>query len=305
MSTTPYELAFQLGVPILQFLHNYRFSCSNGFFLAHGKSCQRCIHGNFLHALRAACWRNSHLASGWMGFILRHLQSIGAFEKITRWIALSEAVRTLHIQMGVPADRIDVVPHFFEPRNSVPPPHSKTPTALFLGRLSPEKGVLQLLRAWCLLDRKDAQLLIAGDGPERAHLEAFAQKSGLQNVRFLGFVPAEHHAQLWKEAAVCLVPSIWPEPFGLVVLEAWAHARPVIAHRIGALPEWIVPGTGLLADPSSIEALATQLASAFDNLDLMASMGRTGHARLLTDFNKAQWLDRMRMVYKRAGLNPA
>jgi glycosyltransferase involved in cell wall biosynthesis len=302
MSTTPYEVAFHAGVPLLQFLHNYRFSCTNGMFLDHGQPCQRCIQGNFVHAFRAGCWRNSRLASGWMGLVLHRLRSMGVLEKITRWIAPSEAVRTLHVQMGVPGERIDVVPHFLVPGPEPIPTQPRTPTALFVGRLSEEKGVLQLLQAWRLLDRSDARLLIAGEGPERPRLEAFARQESLHNVRFLGFVAPENQADLWGEAAVSVVPSIVSETFGLVVLEAWARARPVIAHRIGALPELVVPGTGWLADPGDPAHLAAQISAAFDSPEQTMAMGRTGHARLLSEFNKALWQDRMRNVYRRAGL---
>ena len=76
----------------------------------------------------------------------------------------------------------------------------------------------------------------------------------------------------------------------------------MIAHRIGALPELVVPGTGWLADPGDPAHLAAQISAAFDSPEQTMAMGRTGHARLLSEFNKALWQDRMRNVYRRAGL---
>jgi glycosyltransferase involved in cell wall biosynthesis len=302
MSPEVYATAFRLGVPVVQYLHSYRLSCANGFFLNHGKLCQRCIGGNFLSAFTTACWRESHLVSGLMGLVLRRVRELGVFDKVTRWIAISEAVKAEHVRMGIPAERIDVVYHFHEPAGE-PPPASSGRMALFIGRLSVEKGVQQLLAAWKLLNRPDCELVIAGDGPERANLETQAQRERLTNVRFAGFISRAEQLQLWREASFGVVPSTWLEPFGLVVLEAWAQARPVVAHRLGALPELIEHGrTGRLADANSAQSLAGELAAAFDDPAEMQAMGRTGRERLQREFTRARWEEQLRGVYRRVGL---
>jgi glycosyltransferase involved in cell wall biosynthesis len=302
MSPAAYTTAFRLGVPVVQYLHSYRLSCSNGFFLNHGERCQQCIGGDFWPAFRTACWRDSHAISGWMGLVLWRLRELGVFDKVTRWIAISEAVKAEHVRMGIPAGRIDVVHHFHEPAGE-PPPASSGRMALFIGRLSVEKGVQQLLTAWKLLNRPDCRLVIAGDGPERANLEAQAQRERLTKVRFAGFISREQQLQLWREASFGVVPSIWLEPFGLVVLEAWAQARPVVAHRLGALPELIEHGrTGRLADANFAQSLANELSAAFDQPAETAAMGRAGYERLLKDFTRARWEADLKSVYRRVGL---
>ena len=137
LSPSVYQTAFELKIPLVHYLHNYRMACTNGFFLNHGQPCERCLHGNFWPAFQTACWRNSRLISGMMGLILRRVRSIGTFQNVAVWVALSEAQRAKHVQMGIPEKRIHVIPHFYEPKESPPPP-AQTAT-FFSSDGSPQK----------------------------------------------------------------------------------------------------------------------------------------------------------------------
>ena len=292
LSPSVFDEAFRLGVPIVHYLHNYRFFCANGFFLEHGRACQRCAGGNLLHAAATACWRDSHLASGWMGLVLARVRMLDVFNRVARWIALSEAQKAVHVQYGFPADRIEVIPHFYEP-SGPPPPLPEDGYALFIGRLSVEKGCIELLKAWRQMPRH-RKLVIAGEGPELPALRSYAEAEGLDNVEFRGFVPKEAQAALWQGAAFSVVPSIWLEPFGMVVLESWSHGRPVIAHAMGALPEIITPEkTGLLVPPFAPEPLAAAMERLFADRPLLAGMAHACREELETRFSKTVWLQKI------------
>ena len=296
LSPVVYKKAFQWGIPVIQYLHNYRFGCTNGFMLNHGNACEKCLQGNFLPALVHQSWRNSYVASGAMGAVLAYTRHLDLFEKVHHWIALSDFQKQKHLEMGVPSGKISVVHHFLESATPPPPP-ARNGYALFVGRLSQEKGVANLLKAWEIVNRPDRQLVIAGQGPELAGLKQRA--AGLPNVRFEGFKQPSELAELWAGAAFSVVPSIWQEPFGMVVLEAWAKARPVIAHRIGGVPELVKEGrTGFLADPQRPEDLAAALTRAFDSPTETEAMGREGLARLQKDFNRKVWLEKMHQIYQ-------
>jgi len=295
MSPIVYERAIEWNIPIVHYLHNYRLSCVNGFFLNHGEPCQRCLSGNFWPAFATACWHESHFQSGWMGLVTSRIRAMPLFEKVFRWIALSEAHKLEHVRMGIPADRIKVIHHFFE-AGEPPLPPSSTPTAIFVGRLSPEKGVSHLLEAWKLIAGGDRKLLIIGDGPERESLEREAR--GIPGVEFLGFVPRERQTYYWSQAQFSAVPSIWLEPFGMTVLEAWAKGRPVVAYRAGALPELIDDGkTGVLADLGDTEQLAGCMDRLLSRPEEAAAMGRAGAAELEARFSRRKWLDEIATVY--------
>jgi len=300
LSPSVYQTAFDLKVPVVHYLHNYRMGCTNGFFLNHGQPCERCLGGNFWPAFQTACWRNSRLVSGLMGLILRRVRSVGTFQNVAAWVALSQAQRSKHIAMGIPQDRIHVVPHFYEPKGDAIPPCSNG-NVLFLGRLSPEKGVEHLLRAWKLVQSKGRKLIIAGDGPEKERLQNQARELGLADVDFVGFLDREQQRAVWARTAFSVIPSIWSEPFPLTFLESWTQDRTFVANRLGAMAEVVIEGKdGLLAEPFSSESLSSKIQQLINQPELCTMMGSAGKGRILNEFNRALWLSRINAVYQKA-----
>jgi len=303
MSPVVYERALEWNVPIVHYLHNYRLSCVNGFFLNHGQPCQRCLSGNFWPAFQTACWHESHLQSGWMGLITSHIRKLPLFEKVFQWIAISEAQKREHVRIGIPESKIRVIYHFLEPEEPVLPA-SRSSTALFIGRLSTEKGVSHLLEAWKLIQGGKRKLLVIGDGPERAALERKA--AGLKGVVFTGFVEKSLQRQFWQESLFSVVPSIWMEPFGMTVLESWSHGRPVVAHKIGALPELVRDGiNGSLSNPEDLDDLAHKMENIFSHPEQSETMGLAGRLLLETEFNRNRWLREIAETYNQLQKRPA
>jgi glycosyltransferase involved in cell wall biosynthesis len=282
-------------MPIIHYLHNYRFACVNGFFLNHGKPCQRCLDGNFWPAFQTACWRNSHAESGWMGLITHRIRQLPLFEKVFRWVAISEAQKREHLRMGIPPERIKVIHHFLEP-DGPPLRPSKSPTAIFVGRLSLEKGVDRLIEAWKKVAGGERKLVIVGDGPEKLHLEQ--QARGVKGIHFTGFVNRSQQRRYWQDALFSVVPSVWLEPFGMTVLESWANGRPVVAHALGALPELVREGIdGLLANPDDVSELAAKMDRLLSAPHQAHAMGMSGRQRLEDDFNQQRWMRQIATIY--------
>lgn len=304
MSPAVYELAFELGVPIVHYLHNYRLGCVNGFFLNHGKPCQRCAGGDFLPAFMTACWHDSRLKSGLMGAVTRKARNLEIFSKVSQWVAISQAQAEEHVAMGVPRERITVIPHFLD-SNGAKLPACLGDDVIFVGRLSKEKGVDRLLHSWSHIQDCGRHLWIVGDGPERGVLESLSQSLGLKNITFTGFVERDAMGELWQRAACSVVPSIWKEPFGMVVLESWAQGRPVVAHRIGALEEIIDEGVnGLLSPSHDIEALGHAILRLLHDSELCANLGASGALTLHRDYSRTIWQDRILKVYQDLIKNP-
>jgi len=299
LSPAVYKLAFKLRVPVVQYLHNYRFGCINGFFLNHGKACQRCMHGDFFPAFQTACWHGSHLQSGLMGAVTAHARIMDLFNGVHHWIAISDALKNEYVAMGVPNDRITVIPHFFESAEASEP-YPVNGDALFVGRLSPEKGVDRLFQAWKLIPESGKTLWIVGDGPERGRLEVMSRTMALKNVRFTGFLDHSEMSRIWANAALSIVPSIWKEPFGMVVLEAWSKRRPVVAHRLGALQEIITHGEdGFLVPADNPNEMADAMQAILFNPKSGEGMGNCGKDRLDRNFSKSQWSQRIGNVFKK------
>jgi len=150
------------------------------------------------------------------------------------------------LRNGVPADRVHLVPL---PATGIPdatPPETRSLSGrvLFVGRLTAIKGWRHLLdavpKAATILGRT-LTLVIAGDGPERDMCEATARQKGVA-VEFLGWVDLDRRNAEMRAADVIVVPSIWPEPFGLIGIEAGCVGTPAVAYAVGGIPDWLVPG---------------------------------------------------------------
>jgi glycosyltransferase involved in cell wall biosynthesis len=141
-----------------------------------------------------------------------------------------------------------------------------------------------------------------GDGPALPEAKALAGELGLKNVCFDGFVEREEHPAIWREASFSVAPSIWEEPFGMVVLEAWKHGRPVLATDLGSFPEMVTDGEDGWLAPVDVAGFSEVLQRALDAGGTCAAMGRAGRNGLKSSFSRAAWLERITGYYRDAGL---
>jgi glycosyltransferase involved in cell wall biosynthesis len=233
--------------------------------------------------------------------VLRHYQAL---------IAVSEAVRAYLLAYGLAADHVVTIPNACQAASVTPSQMRRTSQALGLepsqpvitlvGRLSPEKGAQYLLQAapQVLAAQSAARFLIVGEGPQRAELEALTRRLGLAGaVRFLGY--RDDVSVLLALSSVVVVPSL-REAFGLILLEAMAQARPVVATRVGGIPEVVEDGlTGRLVPPADPVALAQAILGLLQNPEAAASMGRRGQTVVAELFSPALMTQRVMSVYGR------
>ncbi len=173
-------------------------------------------------------------------------------------------------QNGVPGDRLRLLPLFAtDSASPAVPPAPKDPgdRILFIGRLVEVKGVDHLIEAVssaAKLLQRPLTLTIAGDGSERGELERAARRKGVV-VEFAGWLNTEKKLDLLREADLIAVPSLWPEPFGLVGIEAGCYGVPAVGFAVGGIPDWLIPGqTGELApgDPPTAAGLSEAIVRA-------------------------------------------
>jgi glycosyltransferase involved in cell wall biosynthesis len=239
--------AREAGARVVLHLHQYRLVCAIGVCFTRGEDCVRCHGRNTAPGVALRCRGSTGEAMAYgVGLSLwqrRVAAQVDAFVVPSRF-----ALERLHV-LGAPVSDAHVVPQVV--RGFADSPRSATGRhALVAGRLAPEKGVEVAVNA---CRAADLPLIVAGDGPERARLEAAAPEA-----RFVGRVGEEELGRLRAEAAVSLMPSRCAETFGLAAAEAMAAGLPVVASRIGALPDlvpdrWLVP-------PGDPAAMATAIA---------------------------------------------
>lgn len=255
ISPAAYYAARAEKVPVVQTLHNYRLMCPAAIFFRDGHACEDCL-GKVIPwpGLLHACYRSSRVATGAVAAMVTVHRILGTWTNaVDVYIALTEFARQKFIEGSLPAEKIVVKPHFVHPDPGAG--SGQRGYALFVGRLSPEKGLHTLLEAWEQL-RGRVPLKIVGDGPLADRVAAAAVE--LAGVEWLGRRSSKEIYELMGEAAFLVVPSECYETFGRVAIEAFATGTPVIASHIGAVAEVVDSGrTGLhfrTGDPFDLAA---------------------------------------------------
>lgn len=270
ISPSVYYAAHDAGVPVVQTLHNYRLLCPNALFYREGQVCTDCLGKAVPYpGVQHRCYRSSLLASAGVTTMLSiHNLMQTWITTVDRYVALTEFARQVFITGGLPAEKIVVKPHFIHPDPGIGT--GKGGYALYVGRLSVEKGLDTLLAAWERLDQT-IPLKIIGDGPLAPQVEEAASR--LAHVEWLGRKPVAEVYDVMGEATCLIFPSKWYETFGRVAVEAFAKGTPVIASRIGAIAELVESGrTGLHFQPGHVDDLVNAVLMLVNHPDLCATM---------------------------------
>jgi glycosyltransferase involved in cell wall biosynthesis len=291
-SPSVYYAAAAAAVPVVQTLHNYRLLCPSAVFMRDGKPCVSCLGATPLAGVRHACYRGSRAATAAVAAMLMVHRAAGTWQRmVDTYIAPTEFVRGMFVAGGLPPARVVVKPHFVDPDPGVGA--GRGGYALFVGRLSPEKGVETLLSAWARLGGR-VPLKIVGDGPMAADVERAAAR--IEGITWLGRRNRTEVQALMADAAALVFPSIFFETFGQVIIESLACGTPVIAASGGTAPELIEPGrTGVLVrtgDPAALAGEIDRLFAAPASLQAMRSAARAAYeARFTATANYSRLLD--------------
>ena len=256
ISPSIYYAAKDRRVPVVQTLHNYRLLCPNAQFFREGRPCEDCLQKPVpIPSIVHACYRNSRPATVAVATMLTLHRLLHTWtETVDRYIALTEFAREKFIQGGIPAEKIAVKPNFVADPGVG---SGRGGYALFVGRLSEEKGINLLLRSWQQIG-KTMPLKIVGDGPMRPQVLEAAQT--IPGVEWLGRRSLAEVYHLMKEAAFLVFPSVWYEGLPRTIVESFATGTPVIAADLGAMSRLITSGkTGLHFTAGSEESLIAQV----------------------------------------------
>ncbi len=272
LSPSVFYACAEAGVPVVHTLHNFRILCAGATLFRDGRVCEECVsQRSFLPGVRHACYRGSRAGSAVTGFGMALHDRLGTWAaKVSAFIALTEFSRDKLGSFRLPRERIFVKPNFTADRGIGA---GSGEYALFVGRLSPEKGLQTLMDA-DRAGRLAMDMVLLGDGPLMPELTRAAARPG-SRLKPQGFQPRESVLAWMREARVLLMPSLWYEGFPLVLVEALSLGLPVIAAGHGNLAALIEHGrTGLLYPPGDYAALAATLAQFADRPSAAEAMRR-------------------------------
>jgi glycosyltransferase involved in cell wall biosynthesis len=296
ISPAVYHAARAVGTPVVQTLHNYRLVCPSAILFRDGHVCETCLHRALaVPGIRHACYRGSHWASGAVAAVSAAHRVTGTWRRgVDVYIALTTFARDKFIEAGLPSRKLVVKPNF------VPDPGivvKRGEYALFVGRLSPEKGLHTLMEAWRRLGNR-IPLIVIGDGPAAEQVKA-AARAGI-GVEWWGHRSHDDVAKAMANARFLVFPSLWYETFGLTIIEAYAVGLPVLASNLGAMATLVTHGrTGLHFRPGDADDLAAQVTWAIAHPEELRELGRNARLEYEALYTPERNHDLLLDVYRR------
>lgn len=216
-------------VKIVQTIHNFRFVCPSGLLFRDGKICRVCLENkNFRECVLSGCYRKSKLFSALYSFLIEKSRK-SLRSDIDCYLALTDFTASILAEAGFPKYKIKVRGNCLpDIKNTV---RGEGEYYLFIGRISPEKGVENAVKAFAALP--ECKLVIAGTGELESRLKE--KYAAYENILFFGFADDAAKERLLSHAKAVIVPSIWYENFPMVIIEAFRHGIPVISNNWGAV----------------------------------------------------------------------
>lgn len=198
-------------------------------------------------------------------------------------IAVSRSLAEATAALGLPRERVEVIPDGIDLERFQPGPPEREPVILFVGSLIERKGVHHLLRALPSVFERfpESRAVIAGDGPQRAALEAAARALGIADR--VAFVGAQSQAQIgaWmRRARLFVLPSL-EEALGIVLLEALASGTPCVGSNVGGIPEIVAPDVGRVVPPEDPAALAGAINDLLGDADTWQAMSQRARTHIV------------------------
>lgn len=288
------------GIPVVQAVFNYRLLCANGELYTRGRICERCLRGNYLHAVVNCCYRDSYVLSAINAAGLTVHNIMDTWRKCVQFFVVPDNfLGNKLVERNFLADRIRTIPNPFDFEiDSCQQAPQRGEYALFVGRLIRPKGIFTLLEA--TMHCPKLRLVIAGDGSER---EAVARHPAVVSGRaeLVGPVYGKQLDELLAGCAFVVVPSEWYDNLPMVVCQAFAASKPVVASRINGIPEYVKhEDNGLLFSPGESEELADTMERLFSDPLLQSELSRRARQTAEELFHPRKWLQRMQAVLEEA-----
>lgn len=291
-SPSLYHAALQEGIPVVQYIHNFR-PFSVGATLWNGsKITEESLRGDYMNEILSGAWQGSVLKSAIFALLLKKLHHQRWLDSVKHWIAISDFMREKFILAGIAPEKITTLRHSWTPMDKAPE-YRDEGYYFLMARLVPEKGIKTALEAWGVMEANMGELCpmlyIAGSGSEEGAVKNAVEKSS--KIKFVGHVTGDKKSSLIHGCRAMLAPSVWWEPLGLVTYEAYDYCKPMLAAASGGLSETIIDGvTGYLhhpGDPFSLLSSVNKLESLKDQQ--RHDMGMNGREWLLKNTNVEQW----------------
>lgn len=271
ISPSLYHVLHGLGIPSVHVIHDFRLWCPNSRFYLNDGPCRRCHLGNYWPSVSNRCVQGNLAYSALYAASLYLNDRIGLKQKIGGYICLTQFAKDLLLESQIPEEKIYICPNHVD-TSAFTPQYGGGRYVLYLGGLYRDKGVMTVARAFAQLPH--IPLKFVGSGDAEQELRDYIRDHRLLNVEIAGFKSGKDKLESLRDSMFTIVPSECYETFGLVVLEAFASGKPVVASAISSLPYIVEPqSTGLLFKAQDADDLAAKVRWLHERPEAIEEMG--------------------------------
>jgi len=291
-------------MPSIRFMHGHKLICPDGHKFLNtfkkpcpfplGLMCQ-------LRAYKYRCMPRNPIRGIYSISIAKRNRKYHRYR--SHLVVASQFMKEVLIYNGFSIDKISVCPYFSsEPVSENCNNENTEPIVLALGRMVVAKGMDYLVRAFNGLESR-ARLVIIGDGPELEKLKKLCETLNInQRVSFQGWLNSAECKKWYMRSSLIVVPSIWPEPFGIVGIEAMSFAKPVVAFNSGGVSEWLRDGeTGFLVPTGDTEMLKNKIELLLMHPSISEQMGKRGKEYYKEKFTPQGHIKLLKSVFNKVG----
>lgn len=290
------------NIPIVMTLHDYKLFCPNYQLFSQGKVCFDCLEKrNFSSCLSKKCIKDSYIKS-----LISYLEAksqkdiLKVTDKIDVFLAPSRFMKRKAIQAGIPVKKVIHLPYFVSKDKKQNSFSKENSYLLYFGRLNQEKGINLLIKSFIQVSKDFSKwkLKIVGNGPEKEKLKNLAKE--YSQIEFLGYKKSDELKELISNSYLTILPSIWPDNLPFSILESLSLAKPVLATRIGGIPELIKDKkTGLLFKLNNQKDLTDKIIWAINYKKEIRKIGENAQKEVLSKYNSDNHYNKLIKIYER------
>ena len=284
------------NIPIVFTAHDVQAICPAITMMDNDKNpCELCMKGKYINCIKKSCNKGSKLKSALgaiEGYYYRNHKIYT--DKIDYIITPSEFYRTKFIEDGINPNKIQAIHNSIE-MNDYNVETKDDGYALYFGRLSKEKGILNLINAFAKCNK--GNLYIAGEGPEKEKIEKIIKENSLEDrVKLLGFLDKEQMTDVTRKCKFVVVPSIWYENCPYSVLETLAIGKPIIGSNMGGIPELVIDNeNGFIYN--TVDELTEKMNVLFENEDLVKQFSKKSKELAKQNYDREVYYNKLKQIY--------
>lgn len=297
LSASIIDAVKEKNIPLIMTAHDLNPICPASIMLYNGEVCEDCITKGYTSCIKKKCIKNSMLKSV-LGYIEKKYYDLHKmFCKVDCIISPSEFNKNQLLKGKLKCNDITVIHNFVNETEKTD--YTLGDCAFYFGRLSREKGILNLVEA--INNIPGARLMIAGDGPEKENIQAYIKEHKLEDrITLLGYLNQNDIRENIRKCRFVTVPSIWYENCPYSILETMEIGKPIIGSKIGGIPELIQDGiNGFTYEHNDVSELTNKLKKLFNNDETVKQFSKNSKKIFIQNYSAEAYYNKLMTVYNK------